>query len=166
MINKAIDEFCLIFSNPRDIHRVMMIIPLAALASHMLYLYAAIPAGVPITRDEIISASLLGTIYIMWTSWVFLSNKFDIELFMRFVWCALLSVLAHRLAVLEEPLGGWYVTTVSFMAIGMVMIFVVTGKTKNELKIWFNVKLNEKKDNPPTHHIPNVDDDRPSAGLG
>lgn len=149
MINKIIDEFCLIFSNPRKIHRVIMIIPLAALASHMLYLYNAIPKGVPITRDEIISAALLGTIYIMWTSWVFLSNKFDIELFMRFIWCALLSILAHRLSVLEEPLGGWYVTAVSFLAIGMVMIFVITGKTKNELIIMFNVKFNDKSDSKP-----------------
>lgn len=80
-------------------------------------------------------------------SWVFLSNETDIELAMRFFWCTLLAVLGHRVMVLDGEIGGsFYFKVVSFGAIMTMLIFVVTGKTKNELKIWFNIKFNDNRD--------------------
>jgi hypothetical protein len=140
-MSKIWEEFKLIFRNPRQIHRVLAVIPLAALLSHALYLYAATPKGVPVNQDQIITM-VLGAI-----SWVFLSGDLDIELAMRFLWCSLLAILAHRVIVMDNEIGGsFYYRLVSLFAIGTLLLFVVTGKTKNELKIWFNVKFDGNKD--------------------
>lgn len=157
------EEFKRIFRNPRDIHRVMMVIPLAAMLSHIIYLYMSIPKGVPFTSDSIITASLGTFIYAVLVSWIFLSGNINIELFMRFFWTSLLAILAHRIGVMDNETGGsLYFKAVAYLAIGMAAIFAVTGKTKNELKIWFNVKLNEKSDKPPLHSVFNPDHDRNS----
>jgi len=161
---KAWDEFKLIFRNPRKIHRVLAVIPLAALLSHAIYLNEIMPKGVPIGRDYIITLVLGSILYFMTIAWVLLSNESDIELTMRFIWCAALSILGHRIAVMSGEVGGsWYFKVVAFFAIGTLLLFVITGKTKNELKIWFNVKLNEKRNNPPAqiHAVTNrYDSDR------
>jgi hypothetical protein len=144
------DEFKLIFNNPRDIHRVLMVIPLAALLSHVVYMYFSLPKGVPIQGDVSLAILLCSVPALFLSAWVLLSNPLDIELSTRFLWSALLSAGAHRLYVGVEALGSPYLSAIGIAAIMMVMIFVVTGKTKNELKIWLSVKLNENKDDKET----------------
>lgn len=140
------EGFKQIFRSPRDIHRVLAMIPLAALTSHLLYLYFMMPKGVPFKTDEIITIGLGVVIYIGWLSWIFLSNELDIELSMRFFWAAVLAGLGHRVGVFDNETGGsLYFKSVAYLAIATMMIFVITGKTKNELKIWFSMKFNEGK---------------------
>ncbi len=167
MLEKIGNEFELFFKDPRNIHRVLMVIPLSALASHLIYMYMKLPKGMPIASDTYVTIALGSILYIMWTCWVFMSNDLDIELAMRFLWCALLSIAGHRIGVYENETGGsLYFKVLSFAAIGTIMIFVVTGKTKNELKIWFNVKLNEgKNDKSNALYIANSDDNN-NTGTG
>lgn len=163
-MNKIINEFVLIFKNPRELHRVLMVIPLAAALSHASYLYVKIPAGVPFTNDQVISIILGGFIYLTMWCFVFFSNPNDFKLFLRFVFCGALSALAHRLIVDVDKFGTWYYSAVSLAAIAFVLIFIVTGKTSaiNDITIWFNIKLNEKSDKPPLHSVFNSDHDRNS----
>lgn len=158
-----------VFRNPKDIHRVFAVIPLAALTSHILYLYLAMPKGVPLKEDQIITIGLGSVFYLGWMSWVLLSDEFDMELFMRFFWAAVLAGLGHRVFVMDNETGGsLYFKTVAALAIGTMMIFVITGKTKNELKIWFSMKLNEGKGDKQAkiYPMPNSSDDDQRATGG
>lgn len=141
------NEFERVFRNPRQIHRVLMVIPLASLMSHLIHMYLSMPKGLPISSDSYITMVLGGILYTMVSCWVFMSNDLDFELTVRFFWAALLAVLGHRVGVMDNEVGGSvFFKSVAFLAIGTMMIFVVTGKTKNELKIWFTVKFNENGD--------------------
>ncbi len=168
MSNRIWLGFKNIFRGPSELHRVFAVIPLAALTSHILYLYMAMPKGVPFKQDQIITMSLGAVFYLGWLSWILLSDEFDMELFMRFFWAAVLSGLGHRVFVMDNETGGsLYFKTVAALAIATMMIFVITGKTKNELKIWFSMKLNEgkKSDRATIHAInSNPDDDQRSTG--
>lgn len=167
MINKLWLGFKGIFREPKDIHRVFAVIPLAALTSHILYLYFAMPKGVPLKTDELITISLGAVFYLGWLSWIFLSRDLDMELAMRFFWAAVLAGLGHRVIVMDNETGGsLYFKTVAALAIGTMMIFVITGKTKNELKIWFSMKFNEGKNGQTTLRAVsnNSDDDQHAVG--
>jgi len=159
-------EFKLVFKNPREIHRVLMVIPLAALLSHIIFMYFSLPKGVPLQSDVSLAILLCSIPATFVVAWILFSNPLDVELSTRFLWSGLLSIGAHRLFVGVEALGSPYISAVGIAAILMIMIFVVTGKTKNELKIWFNVKLNEKKDADKSniHIIGSGDDQRSGTG--
>lgn len=160
--------FKAIFRDPKDIHRVFAVIPLAALTSHIVYLYLSMPKGVPLKQDGMVTMYLVGVLYFGWLSWIFLSNEFDIELSMRFFWAAGLSGLWHRVFVMDNEIGGsLYFKIIATLAIGTMMVFVITGKTKNELKIWFSMKLNESKNVKQAKIYPiggSSDDDQRSTG--
>ncbi|MBU2648524.1 hypothetical protein KKI24_27705 [bacterium] len=113
-----------------------MIIPLAALLSHGIYLYDKVK--IPVSQDEMITFWLGAVIYVMVLSWCFLSNPMKFDLFWRFMFSAGLAILAHRIGVMDNETGGsTYFKAFSFFCIGIMEIFTVTGKTKNELKeIW------------------------------
>ncbi len=167
MFGKVGEEFKLIFRNPKTVHRVFAMIPLAALTSHLSFLYLAMPKGVQFSENEIITICLGAILYTGWLSWIFLSNELDIELIMRFFWAAVLASLGHRVGVMDNEIGGsLYFKAVSFLAIGTMMVFVITGKTKNELKIWFSMKLDEGKDvkNTKLRSIGSNDDQQSDTG--
>lgn len=148
MIKKFFQEIALMFSNPREVHRVIMCIPLAFAMSHVIYIYMKIPKGVPITNDQLIGAIVGGIIYLGAWFYIFLSDKFDFKLFLRFILAAALSVAAHRLVVRVESFGTAYLTAVSLMAIGFVLIFVISGRITaiNDINVWFNVKMSKADD--------------------
>ncbi len=162
-------EFKLVFKNPRHIHRVLAVVPLSAIISHFLYIYMKLPKGVPIKSDSIITVVLIGTIYFGTLAWVFLSNELDIELVWRFFWAAAFSILLHRIIVYDGETGGsLYYRVMAFLAFSTMLIFTVSGKTKNELKIMLNVKLNEGKheQTTPLRSISSNADNDKHSGLG
>lgn len=161
LLKQAWAEFKLLFKDPRDIHRVLVIVPLAALASHVIYLYMQVTA--PFTQDELITVYLGATIYLMLLSWCFLSNPIHFDLFWRFLFTAGLAVLAHRIGVMANETGGsLYFKFFSFFSIGVMMVFSITGKNKNELKAHWHEYM-EKRRTAHLGYIPpaNTDSDQP-----
>jgi len=138
-------ELLRIYRDPREIHRVCGAILMAAITSQLVFLWSANPKGVPVTYEQWISIALMGTLYIGGILWVLLSNPLNFDLSIRFFWGAALSVLGHRVIIGAEQLGSWYFTLVALLSIAMLMVFVITGKTKNELKVWFSINQTENK---------------------
>lgn len=123
-----------IFSNPKEIHRVLIIIPLSILVSHALYIWQVLPIDyVFTTSDEV--AIWLGCILSSFVlCWCFRSNEMSIDLFNRFMIVSALSGLFHRITFYAIELGDAYFVTLSILAFSLLGIWAVTGKNYREIK--------------------------------
>ncbi len=134
------------FKNPSDIYRVFVVILLSVIVSHVVYMYLKMPKGLPISTDALMLAGMLIVACLALLAWTIWSNSMDIELAWRFGWAAAMAVLFHRTVVYDNEVGGsLYAQSLMFVFSVTALIFVLSGKTKSELKIWFNVKWNEGK---------------------
>lgn len=145
-MKKILAELKLIFRNPRDIHRVVMITPLGAMLSHGIYL-AMKTSPLPFTSDEIMSIVLAVTLYSMITLWTIFSNELHFRIVSRFAFMAGYGALAHRLILGISNVGGvsvyesvFFLTTSSVVA-----FFVATGFTVTEIKDIYNGVGSAKK---------------------
>lgn len=136
---KAIlSEILTLFRAPRDLHRVFMIAPLGAMASHAVYL-ANKSTGRPLTKDDIISIVLAGVLYLLITCWCFLSNPMSFSLSWRFFFMTGWGAIAHRMVVNVGGFSGMALFEYIFawVCMSVVGFFVVTGMTFPQAKAKF-----------------------------
>ncbi len=127
------EEFDRIFNDPREIHRVVVIMLFAILMSHTAYMYFSIPDIKWDTSAKL--AATLGSAFSLFVlSWCFRSNEMSIDLFNRFIVVAGLSGLFHRMIFYAIELGDPYFVTMSVIAFIIFGIWAVTGKNYTEVK--------------------------------
>ncbi|MCK5615501.1 hypothetical protein KAR91_77270 [Candidatus Pacearchaeota archaeon] len=126
-------EFDRVFNNPREIHRVIVIMLFAISLSHVIYIYYSIPDIKWDTSAKL--AVILGGCFSMFImAWCFRSNEMTIDLFNRFAIVAGLSGLFHRIIFYAIVLGDPYFVTISIICFIVFGIWAITGKNYQEFK--------------------------------
>lgn len=127
-------EFLLFFRNPREIHRVVLTVPLSGLLSHVIYMYNLLPPEYIFTTADITAIWLGVSLYIMTLMWCFLSNEMTIDLFNRFAIVASLTVLYHRVYFYTIDLGDPYYQALSTISFLVFVVWAITGKSYKDFK--------------------------------
>lgn len=128
-------EFFLFFRNPREFHRVLVVITLTVISSHSIYMYNKIPDLVWDTSTT--TAFWLGAIgCLMLGCFAFLSNELTVDLFNRFAIVGALSVLEHCIIFYDDYLVSvpTYFLSLAFVSFGILLIWAMTGKSYSDFK--------------------------------
>lgn len=129
-------RFLDIFRDTRNIHRVLITIPLTLLVSHSLYMKNHTPAAVifyEIQRSEVIWLGLAAFFVLFAASWAVFSGPFSPALYIRQTVFMIWTGLLHRLGYGLETLGSTYFTVVSFIALTSFLPFAFTGLKTEQL---------------------------------
>ena len=126
-------EFDRVFNNPREIHRVVVMMMLAIALSHSAYIYYSIPEIIWDTSAKL--AFFMGVAFSAFVlMWCFRSNEMTIDLFNRFAIVGGLSGLFHRMIFYAIELGDPYFVTMSVICFIIFGIWAITGKNYREFK--------------------------------
>ncbi len=144
-----VQKFLDIFRNTRDIHRVLVIIPLTWFISHSFYLKSrSLWANIfsSLSRDEAIWLGLCGFPALFVLCWAIFTSDFNMSLYMRQAIFAIWTGLLHRLGYGLEAIGTTYITTVSFLALTSYLPFAFWGLRPDQVfkkvKEGYDIKKN------------------------
>lgn len=123
-----------IFSDPKEIHRVLVIIPLSMLVSHAIYVYASLVDNYVYTASDKVLIWLGSALSLFILCWCLRSNEMTIDLFNRFAIVSGLSGLFHRMIFYAIELGDPYFVTMAVISFLIFGLWAVTGKNYRDFK--------------------------------
>ena len=153
------NEIFLFFRDPREIHRVLLVIPLSALATHILFIYNSIPDTHLYTQPEQTAIALGVFVYTVLIGICFLSNEMTFDLLGRFSIICGWSVLGDMIVIGDEVFGNasLFFICFAFFGLSILLIWALTGLKYEHFKAKyieprlrkFDIKFgkNEKKSN-------------------
>lgn len=131
-----VQSFLKVFRETEDIHRVLVVIPLALFVSHSIFLKNQPGVSVmfyDLGRPEQIWVGLLGFVVFFVGSWAVFSSPFNPVLYIRQAVFIMWACLLHRLSYGLEVFGTPYLTTISVIALFSFIPFAFTGKRPDQL---------------------------------
>lgn len=144
-----VQAFLGIFRDTKDIHRVLVLIPLAALISHSVYLKSTPHISVltySVKRDELIWICLEVALILFVFSWAVFSSPFNPVLYGRQFIFGIWTVLSHRLLYGLESLGTPFFNTVSLIFLTGSLPFAFTGLRIDQLYKRYKEKRQSQKE--------------------
>ena len=129
----VVQQFLGVFRKPSDLHRVLIVIPLALYVSHSLFMKNQAHIYVifhKLHRSEIIWLGLQSFPLLFAACWAVFSSQFNLTLYIRQIVFVGWTCLLHRLSYGLEELGTPYLMTVSFAALIFFLPYAFTGLTR------------------------------------
>lgn len=131
-----VQKFLKIFTEPQDIHRVLIVIPITLFISHTVFLknqpgLSVVTAN--LQRTEEIWIGLMGFLVLFISCWAVFSSAFNPVLYIRQIVFVMWTCLIHRLSYGLEVFGTPYLSWISFVALASFIPFACTGLRPDQL---------------------------------
>jgi len=131
-----VQKFLGVFRQPQDIHRVLIVIPIALFISHTVFLKNQPGTSVVfnnLQRPEMIWVGLMGFLLFFVSCWAVFSSGFNFVLYVRQSVFVMWTCLLHRLSYGLEVFGTPYLTGISIIALISFLPFAFTGFRPDQL---------------------------------
>ncbi len=129
-------EIIRIYRNPREIHRVLSVIPLSAFSSYSVYVYNLIPPDYALSVAE--TSTLYLALFIYTSSWmkILFSNEITFDLLGRFLIIGGWSVLGAMILIGNDVFGSasFFFLSFAFFGLSVLLTWALFGLGYKDFK--------------------------------